>query len=52
MKKNINMLIYIWVKKMNIDYFLNEMIKKVDYLGIYVDSISIKELDKIHKGKL
>lgn len=37
---------------MNINYYLNEMIKKVDYLGIYVDSITLKELDKIYDDKL
>ena len=37
---------------MNINFYLNEMVKKIDYLGVYVDAISIKELDKIHKDKL
>ena len=37
---------------MRIDFFLNEMVKKIDYLGVYIDAISIKELDKIYKDKL
>lgn len=37
---------------MNINFYLNEMVKKIDYLGVYIDVISIKELDKIHKDKL
>jgi len=31
---------------MRIDFVLNEMLKKVEYLGIYVETVNLKELDK------
>lgn len=37
---------------MRIDYYLNELEKKIDYIGIHLDSITISELDKIHTNKL
>ena len=31
---------------MRIDFVLNEMLKKVEYTGIWVETINLKELDK------
>ena len=31
---------------MRIDLVLNEMLKKVEYVGIYVETVNLKELDK------
>jgi len=31
---------------MRIDLVLNELLKKVDYASIYVETINLKELDK------
>ena len=33
-------------ENMRIDFILNEMLKKVEYLGIYVETVNLKELDK------
>lgn len=30
---------------MRVDYVLNEMLKKVDYASIWVETINLKELD-------
>ncbi len=37
---------------MRLDYYLNELEKKIDYVSIYLDSVSLTELDKIHTNKL
>ena len=31
---------------MRIDFLLNEMLKKVEYTGIWIESINLKDLDK------
>ena len=31
---------------MRTDFVLNELLKKVEYLGIWVETINLKELDK------
>lgn len=30
---------------MRIDYILNEMLKKVEYASIYIETVNLKELD-------
>jgi len=34
------------VIKMKVDLVLNELLKKVEYASIWVDTINLKELDK------
>ena len=31
---------------MRVDYMLNELLKKVEYASIWVETINLKELDK------
>ena len=31
---------------MRVDYIINELLKKVEYASIYVETINLKELDK------
>ena len=33
-------------KRMRVDFMLNELLKKVEYASIWVDTINLKELDK------
>lgn len=37
---------------MRIDFILNEMLKKVEYTGIWVETINLKELDKKRINRL
>ena len=32
--------------KMRVDFVINELLKKVEYANIWVDTINLKELDK------
>ena len=34
------------VIKMKVDFVLNELLKKIEYASIWVDTINLKELDK------
>ena len=38
----------IWLgdEKMRVDFVINELLKKVEYANIWVDTINLKELDK------
>jgi hypothetical protein len=40
------------VMKMRIDFILNEMLKKLNYANIQLETTKIKELDKNHKNRL
>ena len=33
-------------EKMRVDFVINELLKKVEYANIWVDTINLKELDK------
>ena len=33
-------------EKMRVDFAINELLKKVEYASIWVDTIDLKELDK------
>lgn len=34
------------MKGMRVDFMINELLKKVEYASIYVETINLKELDK------
>lgn len=36
----------ILVMKVRVDFMLNELLKKVEFVGLWVDTVSLKELDK------
>ena len=40
------------VKAMKVDIMLNELLKKVEYSGLWIETINLKELDKKSTNRL